>query len=239
MDRNQLGRAVRSRKSLEETGVAELRQLAGDYPWCHTFHLILLKKMHTSGDASFHTQLNRSAIHVSDRSVLYHLIHGDRFSTFVARPYIPESYPEDPLQQEERGTEPEIPVEIPADELVPSDAAEPEIPVEVPAEDTERAARMEPPVGKPVKTELIEKFIEAEPRIVPREGDFKESVQIAEKSNIPAMDFVTETLANIYLEQGNRGKAIKIFEKLSLTIPEKSSYFAARIKEIRFSHNRL
>ncbi len=90
-----------------------------------------------------------------------------------------------------------------------------------------------------VKEDLIGKFLQTEPRIVPKEGDFADAVAIAEKSNILYLDLVTETLADVYLKQGSKTKAIKIFEKLSLTIPEKSSYFAARIEELRKTSNRL
>ncbi|MBP5259544.1 MAG: hypothetical protein J6Z12_02775 [Paludibacteraceae bacterium] len=43
---------------------------------------------------------------------------------------------------------------------------------------------------------------------------------------------LTETLANIYIRQKRYEKAIGIFEKLNLKYPEKSTYFASRIKEI-------
>ncbi|HRZ41854.1 MAG TPA: hypothetical protein P5228_04030 [Bacteroidales bacterium] len=89
------------------------------------------------------------------------------------------------------------------------------------------------------KADLIKQFIQAEPRIVPREGSFESAVELAEKSNIPVFDLVTETLANVYLQQGNKSKAIKILEKLSLSMPEKSSYFAARIAEIKSLPNSL
>ena len=46
-------------------------------------------------------------------------------------------------------------------------------------------------------------------------------------------DFVTETLAKIYAQQGNIKKAISAYEKLSLKIPEKSNYFARLIQELK------
>ena len=45
-------------------------------------------------------------------------------------------------------------------------------------------------------------------------------------------EFCTETLAQIYLEQGYLAEAKKIYSKLSLRYPEKSAYFAALIDEI-------
>ena len=45
--------------------------------------------------------------------------------------------------------------------------------------------------------------------------------------------FVTETLAEIYLKQGLWDKAINAYEVLSLKYPEKSGFFADRIREIK------
>ncbi|MDX8338533.1 tetratricopeptide repeat protein [Draconibacterium sp. IB214405] len=45
-------------------------------------------------------------------------------------------------------------------------------------------------------------------------------------------DLVTETLASIYYQQKNYDKALDAYQKLSLKYPEKSVYFAGRIKEI-------
>jgi hypothetical protein len=54
----------------------------------------------------------------------------------------------------------------------------------------------------------------------------------AETSNEPK-ELYTESLAEVYLQQGLRQKAVQVFEKLSLLDPSKSAYFAARIREIK------
>jgi hypothetical protein len=46
-------------------------------------------------------------------------------------------------------------------------------------------------------------------------------------------DFASETLATLLEGQGATEKAIKMYEKLCLTFPEKSTYFAARIKYLK------
>jgi hypothetical protein len=87
---------------------------------------------------------------------------------------------------------------------------------------------------KQLQSDLIDKFILANPRIEPRK----------EKSDAPLEDisrpfvdtkseFVTETLARIYTNQGYYSRAIDIYEKLCLKFPEKSSYFASQIERVK------
>ncbi|MCB2219593.1 MAG: hypothetical protein KQI35_04295 [Bacteroidetes bacterium] len=82
--------------------------------------------------------------------------------------------------------------------------------------------------------ELIDQFIQNEPSISPPvKGEFFNPVDFAKHSLEDREDIVSETLARIYLKQGNTAKAIKIYKKLSLLNPEKSSFFAAQIEKIR------
>ncbi len=81
--------------------------------------------------------------------------------------------------------------------------------------------------------DLIDKFIREEPSIS-KPGKKKPSdINIPEQDEKGIYDVVTETLAKIYLKQGNKSKAIEIYKQLILKIPEKSSYFAAQIEKIK------
>lgn len=84
---------------------------------------------------------------------------------------------------------------------------------------------------------LIEKFIQEKPRIVL--GALKETVESeVDKLKKSSEEFgnkealMTETLANVYLQQRNFKKAIQAYKILILKNPEKSGYFADQIRAI-------
>jgi tetratricopeptide (TPR) repeat protein len=62
---------------------------------------------------------------------------------------------------------------------------------------------------------------------------FFSATETAKKSLDENDDFITETLAKIYKEQGHYNKAIDAFEKLILKFPEKNTLFASQISEIK------
>lgn len=58
-------------------------------------------------------------------------------------------------------------------------------------------------------------------------------VQDEAQLSLQPLDLVSETLAILYLQQGNTTKAIEIYEKLITLIPEKSGFFALQIENLR------
>ncbi|MGO4904499.1 tetratricopeptide repeat protein [Flavobacterium sp. W20_MBD1_R3] len=87
------------------------------------------------------------------------------------------------------------------------------------------------------KLDLINKFIETSPKISPVKHGIPSSVNL----DLNAADnsyLMTETLARVYLEQKKYQKAIQAYEILILKYPEKSSFFADRITDIKIlQHN--
>jgi hypothetical protein len=87
---------------------------------------------------------------------------------------------------------------------------------------------------KLLQSELIDKFIITNPRIEPhKDKTYLPNDDISRPFVEETGGLVTETLAKIYVSQGYYSKAIDIYEKLSLTFPEKSSYFASQIEKVK------
>ncbi len=89
------------------------------------------------------------------------------------------------------------------------------------------------PEKQPIKDDLVDKFIQEQPRIQQNKAGFFNPINMAKKSVQDSDEFITETLAKIYVKQGNISKGIRAYQKLSLKFPEKNVYFAALIEELK------
>ncbi len=82
------------------------------------------------------------------------------------------------------------------------------------------------------KFAIIDRFLEENPKIVPHEEGVPK-IDIKEATTIDSEELMTETLARVYLEQKKYKKALQAYKILSLKYPEKSSFFASRIKAVK------
>lgn len=82
------------------------------------------------------------------------------------------------------------------------------------------------------KNQLIDTIIATNPTISRPKKEFYSPSKQAIKSVDDEQLVYTETLAKILEMQGNFSKAISAYEQLSLTIPEKKTFFVQKIKEL-------
>lgn len=82
------------------------------------------------------------------------------------------------------------------------------------------------------KFDLIDKFLESNPKIEVKKDYESDPINIAEKKDI-GRQFMTETLARVYLEQEKYTEAIQAYQILMLKNPAKSVFFAEQIAMIR------
>ena len=87
---------------------------------------------------------------------------------------------------------------------------------------------------KEMKFQIIEEFLDKNPKIKPlKKIEVPEhKAEVRDLKQTDFSDLMTETLAQIYIEQKQYEKAIKAYKILILKYPEKNSLFANQIKEI-------
>ncbi len=96
-----------------------------------------------------------------------------------------------------------------------------------------RQANQEVPNRAPNKEEIINTFIEKNPSISTNKLKKTESLEdLAASSTQWNDELATESLAEIYLAQGHKKKAVKIYEALQLKFPDKKTYFAGLIDKL-------
>jgi hypothetical protein len=218
-------------RSLDPAMKEDLRKLAESYSYCSPIQVLYTYLLQAANDHEANLQLRKAAAYTTSRRKLKELIE----STLAP---VPEEAAVIP------GPLPEEPVATPA-------SAKDELMERVKKRLAEIAREKNPEIDLPTgggmtsenvpagdsaadllsKGEIIEKFIREDPRISQPRASFFRPSEYAVRSNTDDTDIVSETLARLYMEQGNMTKARMVYEKLCLLFPEKSSYFAAQIEK--------
>ena len=85
-------------------------------------------------------------------------------------------------------------------------------------------------------TALIDAFLaKGDVRIGPVRDSLPTTEEWAKQGLVEDSSLVTETMAKLYAQQGQIGRARKAYKLLALKYPEKSVYFAAQLKKLRNS----
>ncbi|WP_291400315.1 hypothetical protein [Daejeonella sp.] len=101
-----------------------------------------------------------------------------------------------------------------------------------PLEELENTPKTVPFQVRRKEDSILEKFIKEEPQIKAPNSQKLDTENKARKSSEDPNDLVSETLAQIYIDQMLFQKAIDTYKKLSLKYPEKRTYFADQIIEL-------
>ncbi|MGE5395776.1 MAG: hypothetical protein ACM3P1_13620 [Candidatus Saccharibacteria bacterium] len=205
-------------EQLNQETLSELKELTERYPAFEGGWMLYLRNLKNLNDVSFEQELINGAIRIQNRRKLYLLLNEKEKAEQTA-------LTESQAENEDELLNLFFPTEY---QLEPLEKKEETL--------SEIARSIQNKPGKKVR--LIDKFLEAQPKMPP----IKEEESTSPMDSKPAQEdvneeFVTETLASIYAQQGYYKKALQIFEKLSLKYPEKSTYFAAQIEKVNHLMN--
>ena len=217
--------------NIRNLNLDELMGVVSIYPWYAGARKELCARMAAAGTLS-EQQLSEAALYVGSRRLLADLVNSGRTARYsdseVSRLLHNVM---SGVAQRAAAAEPEARAETPL-QTAPPAAPEPAPEAESEALSAAEAARRIFVVGGDYfSTSQYKEVRHADDNIY---SGFATSEREDLPGELPeeSFDFCTETLAQIYAEQGYTEEAKQIYSKLSLRYPEKSVYFAALIEKL-------
>ena len=206
------------------------------YPSSSFCFLFLTKILHQQERIGFEQSLNSTALRIPDRTLLYDMIHSENSSKHQEK-INPVNNLDDDINELEKNIYGDLIQNQIINELELLD----------PKEKTET-----PKIISKTETKSFEEWLTGhstvnhnqtdidsiiknlnERKILKKKESFYSGSKAAKESLKENNEMNTETLAEIYVKQGNYPKAITIYEQLMLSNPEKKVFFASRINYIK------
>ena len=220
---------IRHPYTINDDQIYELDEIVKEYPYFQAARVLQLKILHSEGNYKYNKALKLAAVHVTDRSVSYI----DREPRSY-RPDLPNKsifeepiFPEDLVNHQELA---DVFIAKEPEEKPKTDADNISQWLENISEEHTEVAYKDDKVAE--KFKLIDKFLESNPKIEASK-DYVSSVNLADEVKSDPKQLMTETLAQVYVNQRKFKQAIQAYEILILKNPKKSAYFAAQIENIK------
>lgn len=246
MNSQQFSKFIKDPDFASDQNPGLLEDMVARFPYCQSGQLLLACNYYATDSAQYTNQLKKAAVYAGDRSILKVLVGlalKVRLQKVNARSEFRKPLSLIPTAPAEQVIQPEpesrsIENAAMAYERMTQEELLAIVKTRL-AEIADSASHfLEPPSHLPERTSsvtkksLIEKFIREEPRISKPKAVFFNPIESAIRSNFDEEEIVSETLAILYAQQGNKQKAIHVYEKLSLYNQEKSRFFAAQIEKL-------
>ncbi len=201
----------------------DFQELITQYPCFSAAHILFLFELKNEESPVFREKLKQHGIHFHNRRHTAAIINGDLFPKLLSRHRKAgsELKAEGATDQTQDGENDLL-------EFGYQDANDP-----APDDSGSFTSWIDRFSDKEEKNELIDKFLQSDVGPIRADAETLLKGDVSKDSIEEDDNFITDTLARIYVKQGMLSKAIFAYEKLSLKFPEKSVYFATQIEEIK------
>ena len=228
---------IKHPEQLNKETLYDLRSLIAIYPYYQTARLLMLQNLYLLHDPTFDEELRRAAVYITDRREIFNLVEAAHYKLKRPQVQVPEgnrtvslidnflsSIPADMNESNSENTEAKGHRRKPtaADATVDYVAYL----LATDFEDEQNEPEMK---GQ----DLIDNFINSEVGFELQDKlEYKPEVpsEPEDSEKLPEDEYLTETLAGIYIKQGRYLKALEIIKRLNLNIPKKNAYFADQIR---------
>lgn len=251
MNTNDFTYLLNKPQTINEKQTQALESILQEFPFFQSARALYLKGLFNQESYRYNYELKKTAAHTQDRTILFEFITSDEFRTlqknnieeqdeiisnikvnnFEFVEIIPQETSVETSTQIEEELEIGKPLNFENSEKH-SFSEWLQLTQFAPIDRTDEKEVNEIDEEKSKKFDLIDKFIETNPKISPAKEILSIPSNIAKSTEEPT-HLMTETLAKIYLEQKKYQRAIQAYEILILKYPEKSSFFADRIENIK------
>ena len=239
-----LGQLIKHPELMDKETLYDLRSLVALYPYYQTARLLMLQNLYILHSPSFDEELRKTAAYITDRRVIFNLVEAAHYKLRNVEDNSQKKYhtPESgsrtiSLIDQFLDTIPENASEensgAPKRKPTPADAAVDYVSylLETESEEEKKEEQQKPQLKG---QDLIDNFINNEGGKIELTEAPDSPPQISDDTKTEEKEgdegVFTETLARIYIKQGQYSKALEIIKRLNLNYPKKNVYFADQIR---------
>lgn len=249
---DQLSKSLLQKDKLAHCSVTELLQMADQYPYFGPAHLLVTEKLKSGDPVIYDNYLKKTLLYFNNPLWFQHLLNdtGDaeiitpvkteNTDTLTLEKKMIQELPRN--EKDEKQEDSEVPLLKPDLQNLPTPELtfEPFHTVDYFASQGIKFREEEKPTdrfGQQLKS--FTDWLKTMKRI-PETGQASElpshtdvKIENLAEHSIENRDIITEAMAAVWEKQGNKEKAIAIYQKLCLNNPTKSTYFASKIDHLK------